>query len=341
MKFKTFLASLLVFASATYAQDNKPVSLDFEARGDVQYRDIDGKKIKDDCGFKGNVANVILKGEISPKFSFAFRNRLNGIHRDYSFFDATDWLFLTYKPTENISVMVGKLIVNVAGWELYPAPIDCYFLSEFCYNFPCYQWGATGQYTTNSGNDTFIFQVCQSPYQKTYNALSGKNEDMYAFNLEWMARHGIYEPMWSVNLLEYAPGKFINYISLGNRFHLGDNMQVELDLMNRAASHQAFWGKDCSVVCQVSYQPTDKINLFAKASYEVNKSGADADVAVRNGTELKRLGGGVEFFPLKDKNVRIHGNYSYAFGKNGNPNGTVQDKETNVNMGITWRMKVL
>ena len=166
MKIKSILALLCICASTAYAQDKKPVSLDFEARGDYEYRDIDGTKIKNDCGFKGNVVNVIIKGEISPQFSFAFRNRLNGIHKDYSFFDATDWLYLTYKPTNNFSVMAGKLIVNVAGWELYPAPIDCYFLSEFCYNFPCYQWGMTGQYTTNSGNDSFSFQVCQSPQEE-------------------------------------------------------------------------------------------------------------------------------------------------------------------------------
>ncbi len=114
MKIKSILALLCICASTAYAQENKPVSLDFEARGDYEYRDIDGTKIKNDCGFKGNVVNVIIKGEISPQFSFAFRNRLNGIHKDYSFFDATDWLYLTYKPTNNFSVMAGKLIVNVA-----------------------------------------------------------------------------------------------------------------------------------------------------------------------------------------------------------------------------------
>ena len=92
---------------------------------------------------------------------------------------------------------------------------------------------------------------------------------------------------------------------------------------------------------QVSYQPTEKVNVFAKASYEVNKSGTDADVAVQDGTELTRIGAGMEYFPLKDKNVRVHGYYSYAFGKNTNPNGTLRDKESQVNVGVTWRVKVL
>ncbi|MDD7317256.1 MAG: porin [Prevotella sp.] len=341
MRIKSILALLCILASTAYAQNKRPVSLDFEARGDYDYRSIDGTKVKEDCGFKGNVVNIIIMGNLSPEFSFGFRNRLNGINRNYSFFDATDWLYLTYQATKNVSFTAGKMVVKVAGWELSPAPIDCYLLSEFCYNFPCYQWGVMGQYRTNSGKDNFAFQVCQSPYQKQYNALGTDKEDMYAYNLEWTGRHGFFEPMWSANMLEYAPGKFINYISLGNRFHISDNVQVELDLMNRAASHQTFFGKDCSVVCQVSYQPVEKLNIFAKASYEVNKSGTDADVAITDGTELKRISGGVEFFPLKDKKLRIHGNMGYAFGKNTNPNGTVHDKESNVNIGVTWRARVL
>ena len=51
----------------------------------------------------------------------------------------------------------------------------------------------------------------------------------------------------------------------------------------------------------------------------MNHAGTDADVALHDGTELTRIGAGVEYYPLKEKNIRIHGYYSYAFGKNTNP----------------------
>ena len=341
MKIKSIIALLLLSSTTVMAQETKPVSLQVEARADYQRINIDGKKIKEGSGFKGNVVNIILKGDISPKFSYAFRNRLNGINKDYNFFNSTDWLYLKYKPNKNVSLIAGKYIVLVAGYELLPAPIDCYFLSEFCYNFPCYQWGLVGEFTTNSGNDVFSAQICQSPYQKVYENKAGKAAEMYAYNVSWNGRHGFWEPFWSVNMSEYAPHKFINYISLGNKFHLADNLQLELDYWNRAASGQGFIGKDCSVIGQVSYQPTEKLNVFAKASYEVNHAGTDADVAVVDGTELTRVGGGVEYYPLKEKNVRIHGYYSYSFGKNTNPAGVVQDKMSELNIGVTWRGKVL
>lgn len=341
MRLKTVLALTMLGSVVATAQESKPINITFEARGDYQHTTLDGKKIADETGFKGNVVNVILKGDLAPKFSYAFRHRFNGINKDYNFFNATDWLYLKYKPTDKLSLIAGKYIVLVAGWELIPAPIDCYFLSDFCYNFPCYQWGLVGEYTPNAGKDVFSAQICQSPYQKTYEGLTGKKEDMYAFNLMWQGRHGIYEGLWSVNLSEYAPGKYINYISLGSKFYLGDKVQVELDLMNRAASHQTFIGKDCSVIGQVSYQPTEKLNVYAKASYEVNQSGTNADYAVQDGTELTRVGAGIEYYPLKDKRLRVHGNYSYAFGKNTNPNGVVQDKLSCVDVGVTWKVKVL
>ena len=273
MKIKSIIALLLLSSTTVMAQETKPVSLQVEARADYQRINIDGKKIKEGSGFKGNVVNIILKGDISPKFSYAFRNRLNGINKDYNFFNSTDWLYLKYKPNKNVSLIAGKYIVLVAGYELLPAPIDCYFLSEFCYNFPCYQWGLVGEFTTNSGNDVFSAQICQSPYQKVYENKAGKAAEMYAYNVAWNGRHGFWEPFWSVNMSEYAPHKFINYISLGNKFNLADNLQLELDYWNRAASGQGFIGKDCSVIGQVSYQPTEKLNVFAKASYEVNHAG--------------------------------------------------------------------
>lgn len=164
---------------------------------------------------------------------------------------------------------------------------------------------------------------------------------MYAYNILWNGRHGIWETFWSANMSEYAPHKFINYISLGNKFHFTNNLQLEFDYWNRAASGQGFIGKDCSIIGQLSYQPTEKVNIFAKASYEVNHAGTDADVALHDGTELTRIGAGVEYYPLKEKNIRIHGYYSYAFGKNTNPEGVVQDKMSQVNVGVTWRGKVL
>ncbi len=333
---------LLLLGSATVmAQEDKSVNLSVEARGDYQRTSVDGETLKDECGFKGNLVNLKLDGNISRDFSYGYRQRLNGINKDKTFFDATDWLYLNYQATENLALSAGKNVVLVGGWEFEAAPIDCYFLSEFCYNFACYQWGGSVIVNTTDKKDDLTFQLCQSPFQKHYTATTGKSADMYSFSLMWHGRHGFFEPLWSVNMMEYEPGKYINYIALGSKFHVGNRMQIDFDYMNRAVSGHAFWGRDCTVIGRVSVQPSDKLNLFVKASYDVNQTDKTADACVLNGTEVTRVGAGFEYFPLGNNKVRLHGNYCYSFGKNTNPGGTLQDKLSIFDFGVSWRVKLL
>lgn len=340
-KYITALLLILCHFAISYGQERNNLNMSFEARGDYQRTYIGKKNIKNQTGFEGNIINFILNGDISPKFSFAFRQRLSGINQIANFFDATDWMYLTYKASERISLSGGKQIVYVGGWELDTAPIDCYFLSAYAYHLNCYQWGVSMNYIAPGGNDEFIAQLCQSPFRSTYTSMTDEPSDMYSYNIVWMAKHSFFEPIWSFNIMEYRPGRYINYISLGNKFHLSSRMQLEFDYMNRATKGHTFLASDYTLVCQVSFQPNEKLNLFAKASYDVNNSGTNADYCVFSGTQISRFGAGLEYFPLKDKRVRIHGNYSYSMGTNTNPNAVLQDQLSLLNFGLTWRLKVL
>ena len=317
------------------AQGSQPLQLKLEARGDYQRMYVDEKAAKDDCGFKGKYLNVILTGKIAPNLSYAYRQRLNKIHKDMSFFDATDWLHIDYNITDKWSVSGGKQVVGIGGYEYDRAPIDLYFCSEFWNNIPCYQWGASETYALGK-NDKLTFQFCQSPFRQFY-----KDTDMYAYNLLWNGKHGIWSTIWSVNLLEWQEGKFINYISLGNEILINKCLQLRLDYLNRATSHQTFLFRDCSVVGELSYQPSKKANVFVKASYDVNNSGNNADLMVHDGTELTSMGVGVEYFPLKNKDLRLHANYSYTWGNNSHSDGILHDKQSLIDLGLTWRMNII
>ena len=41
------------------------------------------------------------------------------------------------------------------------------------------------------------------------------------------------------------------------------------------------------------------------------------------------------------KDVRLHANACYTFGKNGNLAGALIDKQTLVDVGLTWRIEML
>lgn len=335
---KLILVGLFALSFANiFAQSNELLNLRIEARGDYQHETIDGDKIHNNSGFKGKFLNIRMDGNISEEFSYSYRQRLNKPNKDASFFDATDWIYLTYTK-KNWSVSAGKLVVGLGGYEYDRAPIDIYYASEYWNNIPCYQLGASVAFTTNNKNDKFVAQICESPFRK--NAGNIDNKEMLAYNVMWYGSHDWFNTIYSVNMIEYLPEKFINYIVLGHKLNVGD-FSMELDIMNRAVSGHAFLGKDMSVMGELMWSPINCLNIFTHISYDVNNTNKQGDYCVLPGTEITRAGLGVEFFPIKNsKDVRLHLNGCYTWGSN-NPLGALSDKQTIIDAGVTWKMDLL
>ncbi|MBR1594531.1 MAG: porin [Alloprevotella sp.] len=326
---KSFLSILfLALASFAAAQSVQLDSLMVQVRGDYVYEDIDGHHLKDASGFKGKYFNFILRTRIGEHFVFNYRQRLNKSSLNANYFDATDWLYLDYHPTEQWTLSAGKQIVAIGGYEYDKAPIDVYYASEYWNNINPYEWGVSATFGLRSGKDRFTAQFCQSPFRRA-------GEDTYAYNLLWSGRHGCWSPLWSLNAIEYAQGRFIGYAVFGNAFDLG-RFRLELDLMNRAVKGQRPLLRDCSVMGELTYKASDRLSILAKGTYDVNRSHHEGDRCVMPGTEISHVGAGVEYFPLRNRTLRLHADAAYTFGSNGNPEGTLQDKHTLVNCGLTW-----
>ena len=346
------IVAFLFGSNVATAQENPHVNFRVEARGDFQYEDIAGNTIESNTGFRGKQLNLRLNGNINDSWSYVYRQRMGKPNGDASYFDAVDHINLTY-TTGDWAFTAGKQTVAVGGYEYDRAPIDFYFGSEYWYNMACYQWGVSAKYFFGAReNDALMLQVVQSSFR------SEANPNMYGYNLMWTGSYGCLDILYSVNMLEYLPGKFVNFIALGHQFHMGD-FTLQLDWMNRSAlgigygntdaqqlalhgaNVEHFGFDDFSVMADLAWSPSEKLNVFAKATYDVNKDNA-VDLCVLPGTELTRVGAGVEYFPIKDsQDVRLHGTYSYAWGKNGNLGGSVWDNHSFVSVGVTWKMSVL
>lgn len=213
--------------------------------------------------------------------------------------------------------------------------MDLYGCSIFWNNIPCFKFGASVGYNI-TGSDRLTFQVTESPFA------TSDNHNLYGYNLSWNGSHGCFESIWSANMLEYTSGKYINYIALGNKFTF-DRFRIEFDFMNRAASHQTFLFKDCSVMTELSFSPNSHWRVYGKHTYDVNHSGTGADLVVLDGTEMNMAGGGLEFFPLANRRhrLRIHAGVFYYWGKNANSENTFQDKTLYVSTGLTWDINLL
>ena len=323
------IVAFLFGGHVAMAQENPRVDFRVEARGDLQYENIAGNTIDGNTGFRGKQLNLRLNGNINDSWSYTYRQRMGRPNADESYFNAVDHLNLTY-ATGAWAFTGGKQTVVVGGYEYDRAPIDFYFGSEYWYNMACYQWGVGAKYSLD--NEAVILQVVQSPFRSV-------NPCMLSYNLMWTGSYGWLDILHSVNILEYLPGKFVGFIALGHQFNMGD-FKLQLDWMNRAdVEHFGF--DDFSLMADLSWSASEKLNVFAKATYDVNKDNA-VDLCVLPGTELTRVGAGVEYFPIKDsQDVRLHGTYSYAWGKNGNLGGSVWDNHSFVSVGVTWKMSVL
>ena len=351
-----------LFAQQGYEKSNEIFRLGVEARFDYLNQALDGEQLYGASGFKVRYFNLRMDGQITPKFTYSWRQRFNNINSAADFVNNTDWLHLTYKPNENWAISAGKQVVMIGGWEYDRAPIDVYYCSEYWNNVNCFQLGASVAFTTNKGDDTITFQVCQSPYDKMAMNYAENPDpdgdpiklgDLYAYNLYWMGSHGFYTALHSLNFSEYERGKFDVYVVLGNQFKFGD-ATIQLDLMNRGVSAKELLFENFSIMGEVDYLIAKRVNIFAKATYD--KVGANYPTVIDDegdyvgglflcpGTEMTRVGGGVEYYPLGgrgNRDIRLHAAYCYNIGNNTNTKGTAFDKGSFLTVGLTWKIDVI
>ncbi len=320
-------------AAETEYENGDLLNISAEARIDFQQDwNDDGHTVKSNSGFTPKYLNFRIDGSIVPDLTYSWRQRIYKPGID-NLFDATDWIYLQYR-LKGWSFSAGKEVVKIGGFEYDRAPIDIYSGSVFWNNINCYELGVSVGYNVTA-NDMLSIQAVQSPFY------TKENKTMYGYNLMWTGQHGCFSALYSANLFEYLPGKFINYLALGNRFDFGP-VRLELDLMNRAASGQTFLFKDCSIMADLAYTPAPRWRVHGKFTYDVNKSGTTKDFTVANGTELKMAGAGVEFFPLLKKrtSLRLHGNFYYSWGHNANSADVMQHNTCLLDFGITWDMNI-
>lgn len=333
IKRTLFSAFLLLFVILPLSAQDGLVNVGLWARVDYQREWLDGESVKDNSGFKGKNVSLLINGEFNEHFSYNYRQRLYRGHGSESFFNATDFLYLTYRPDEHWSFSGGKQILEIGGYEYDLAPVDIYFLSEYCSNIVCYQMGVNAGYSFDGGKDQLRLQFCQSPFRS-------EGSDIYAYNLMWNGSHGCFDSIWSLNFIEYLPGRFINYLALGNHFTFG-RFSVFADFMNRSLMDSVSFLKDFTVIGKVEYSLGERFRVFGKASYDRNDLDREGDWCVCPGTSIGRVGCGVEYFPLADKRVRLHATFCHSFGENGNPAGSLLPDQQVASVGLTWRMSLL
>ena len=257
--------------------------------------------------FTGDDLNIDINGYISPKFSCSFNHRIaSSYYGEASWFDATNWLTLTYE-TGNFALTAGKDAIFVGSFEYDAYDLDTYYEmnSAFYNDFDCWQWGVSAAWYPAEDHEVLV-QVANSPYAFL--------KDSYALALGWRGAWDWYESYWTANLWETDDDDVVKALNLGNRFSFG-NFTVDLDLMGRFS--ESYGGLTATLA--PSYQFGEWGRAFLKA-------GADeiGDLNIF-------FGGGFEYFPLKEnKDIRFHA----AYTRNDYTVGHL------FSIGLTWKMNL-
>ncbi|MEE1168926.1 MAG: hypothetical protein UHS52_07870, partial [Alistipes sp.] len=193
---------------------------------------------------------------------------------------------------------------------------------------------------------TITAQVCQSPYNTAVlnlNDEGSKLGDLFAYNLYWSGTHGCFSALYSLNFMEYQRGKFDIYLALGNQFKFGD-AKLQIDLMSRGPKVKNLLGDNFSIMSEFSYMIAQRVNVFAKATYDKIGNSSIISSGLYPGTELIRVGGGVEYYPLGgrgNRDIRLHVAYGHTLGVNTNPGGTAVKNLGYLTAGLTWKIDVI
>ena len=173
--------------------------------------------------------------------------------------------------------------------------------------------------------------MCNSPF------INQAMQSIYSYNLMWYGNFGVFKSAYSVNMIEYQPGKFINYIALGNKLQF-KGVEMYLDVINRASFEQdKFFGQDITAIYGIGVDIGPKWIVFAKAGYDFNQAqlpNTEAyDQYVTPGKKVDFESIGFEYYPMGDRNIRLH-----LCGSHTSVDGI---SKFQANLGLTWKVNLL
>lgn len=302
-------------------------SLFVDARGSFHQEILNGHYSSQ---MRADYLNLHIYGKINDSFTYRVRQRLNVWIDKQDPFRATDWMSLSWKATDKLTLMAGKSAILIGGYEYDSAPIDVYFYSQFCSNLSQYfAFGFNLQYEV-AKSQYLTFQVCNSPLDTGFS-------EALAYNFVWTGGFAPWwETIWSLNFIEDPQKRVMNYIALGNHL-LFNKVQIDVDFFHRASfKQQNFFLSDYSLIGKLIWR-VGNWNICGKAGYEsndaanVNANGESFDTVLKAGTSYFYGGCGLEYFPLGNDDVRLHiAYYRDSF-----------EHKDNLQIGLKWKFRII
>lgn len=272
-------------------------------------------------------ASLYVIDEDGERSANLFRNDyLNWLDMGYVNLNFGSWDFTLGKDM----LMVGSYEEDAYDYDSH-ANLNSYFWNAA----QVYQWGAKVAWTSPDESTQLVAQVMSSPFSSRPFGASwlGEGEEeghLKTFSLGWYGDFDWFAPIWSVNMMEYAKGRYLKMLGLGNQFYLGD-FTLTLDWISRITDFNEKSGRGMTLNASALYNLNDKLEFFVKGgldtpaslgneyffdilSYEDDGFVASTlyDSNVFSPNKYVFGGAGVHYYPLRDsQDLRIHAVAAY------------------------------
>lgn len=247
---------------------------------------------------------------------------------------------LTYS-LGNFDITLGKDAIAFGGFEKaedeFNGYLDAY--STSWHLIQPYLWGGKLAYNIDEDQSVF-FQALNSPFVLDENRPLAFQNGLMTYSAGW---NGLmtenWETMWSATYMQTGDDVNIKMLSLGDRWSLGD-WQLTLDLEARAQAAATLVNNEMTTVGEVRYK-AEKFDAFSRFGWEFcHQTGNNYFADEEGGRYIDGLivpnfvtpdkdylfgSLGIEYFPLKDRSLRVH-----AIGVANNFGGF------SVNAGLTY-----
>ena len=322
-----------------------------------------------DMAFKARQFRLEIKGNLTDKLFYRFRQRLNKPTNPQSLDNlgkATDYMYVGYKATNKITLITGKQRQAWGGFEFDLNAINVHEYSDFINAMDNSMMGGTIIYTPFK-NQEFQFQITNnrnSYLEDIYGDLSAQGIEQshsplaYVINWNGSFLNKRFQTRWAYGIQTEAKNNYSKMITLGTKYNL-EQFQLTFDFMNAdekidrlgiATKDGAKWLEQNNqkifrdvtyntLILKAEFQPKPEWNIFAKGMYETTSV---KDVVNYDDDFRKAYGymGGVEYLPFKDQDLRLFLAYigrKYVYTK---AIPTLHDYNTDrFSLGVMYRIK--
>ncbi len=286
----------------------------------------------EDAGFKFEHVTIDIAGQVTPKLSYKYLQRLNKVSPIFSkenLPSSIDYAYLRYNFNDQFSMVAGKQALSIGGFEYNKYPVDVYDYSGLTNLVTCYLTGVQAAFTP-SGSQEFTFQILNNRTGTWRDAIGTPQMGLQLeapklplyYSLGWNSNYldNALQLRYAVNATAPAKDKTLIMVSGGQKYESGP-FSIYIDAFYQHSEIDYLGGIRAisanpqnvvenvnyfSILGEVNYRFTPKLNLMLKCFYN-NFSTYKSTNYIDEGNCLTSWNyqGGLEYYPMEDDNFHI------------------------------------